>query len=84
MSRNNNQLNIRVDEEIKKAFISKARDKGTSATDLLVSFMKQYLGISSSSDEDRIKNLEEKILELEQEKERIDRLEKLLMGESRA
>jgi len=39
------QLNIRVDLELKQAFIQKAKENETSATDLLVNFMKQYLGM---------------------------------------
>lgn len=42
---NTPQLNIRVDQELKEAFIAKAKENGTTATDLLVSFMQQYLGI---------------------------------------
>lgn len=43
-----NQLNIRVDAELKRAFIDRAKAEGTSATELLVGFMKQYLGIQSN------------------------------------
>ena len=42
-----NQLNIRVDAELKRAFIERAKTEGTSATELLVGYMKQYLGIPS-------------------------------------
>ena len=42
--RNSNQLTIRVKEEIKKEFILKAKANGTNATELLVTYMKQYLG----------------------------------------
>jgi predicted HicB family RNase H-like nuclease len=42
---NTPQLNIRVPLELKEAFIQKAKDDGTTATDLIVSFMQQYLGI---------------------------------------
>jgi hypothetical protein len=39
------QLNIRVPLELKEAFIQKAKEDGTTATDLIVGFMQQYLGI---------------------------------------
>lgn len=39
------QLNIRVPVELKEAFIAKAKQDGTSATDLIIGFMQQYLGI---------------------------------------
>jgi hypothetical protein len=39
------QLNIRVSVELKEAFIAKAKEDGTSATDLIIGFMQQYLGI---------------------------------------
>lgn len=47
MSSSDNQLNIRVDAELKRAFIDRAKAEGTTATKLLVGFMKQYLGIQS-------------------------------------
>lgn len=45
---NTPQLNIRVSLELKEAFIQKAKENGTTATDLMVGFMQQYLGIESS------------------------------------
>jgi hypothetical protein len=42
---NTPQLNIRVQVELKEAFIQKAKEDGTTATDLIVGFMQQYLGI---------------------------------------
>lgn len=42
------QLNIRVDDELKRAFIDKAKADGSTATDLLVGFMRQYLGLETS------------------------------------
>lgn len=41
------QLNIRVDDELKRAFIDKAKLDNTTATDLLVGFMRQYLGLET-------------------------------------
>jgi hypothetical protein len=41
------QLNIRVDDELKRAFIDKAKVDNTTATDLLVGFMRQYLGLET-------------------------------------
>jgi predicted HicB family RNase H-like nuclease len=39
------QFNFRVETELKKAFIERARENGTTASELLVGFMQQYLGI---------------------------------------
>lgn len=62
MARDSNQLNIRVEEEIKKEFIAKAKEEGTTATELLVNYMKQYLGKHNKSAEDELlPKLEEKI-----------------------
>lgn len=44
---NTPQLNIRVPVELKEAFIQKAKEDGTTATDLIVGFMQQYLGIET-------------------------------------
>lgn len=41
------QFNFRVDPELKKAFLSKARENGTPASELLVAFMQRYLGLES-------------------------------------
>lgn len=41
------QLNIRVDDELKRAFIDRAKVDNTTATDLLVGFMRQYLGLET-------------------------------------
>lgn len=46
------QLNIRVDDELKRAFIDKAKVDNTTATDLLVSFMRQYLGLETHQNSD--------------------------------
>ena len=43
------QLNIRVALELKEAFIQKAKEDGTTATDLIVGFMQQYLGIEPNN-----------------------------------
>lgn len=49
MPASSEQFNFRVDSELKEAFIKKARDNGTTASELLVGFMQQYLGIESRS-----------------------------------
>lgn len=41
------QLNIRIDADLKEAFIQKAKENGTTATDLIVRFIQQYLGLES-------------------------------------
>ena len=42
------QFNFRLDPELKKAFIDKARIEGTTATEVLTGFVKDYLGIEDS------------------------------------
>lgn len=42
---NTPQLNIRVAPDLKEAFIEKAKENDTTATDLIVGFMQSYLGI---------------------------------------
>jgi uncharacterized coiled-coil protein SlyX len=42
---NTPQLNIRVAPDLKEAFIEKAKENDTTATDLLIGFMQSYLGI---------------------------------------
>lgn len=67
---NTPQLNIRVDQELKEAFIAKAKENGTTATDLIVGFMQQYLGIepkkpvaglASPEIDNRLSELEERL-----------------------
>jgi predicted HicB family RNase H-like nuclease len=37
------QLNIRIDDDLKEAFIKKAKENNSSATELLIEYMKYYL-----------------------------------------
>lgn len=68
-----NQLNIRVDGELKRTFIERAKADGTNATELLVGFMKEYLGIQSDDPATSIgaieanlrERLEERLTEIE-------------------
>lgn len=83
MARDSNQLNIRVEEDIKKEFIQKAKENGTTATDLLVTYMKQYLGKQlKSSEEEWLPKLEEKLEErlASFEKEMLTKLQVALGG----
>ncbi len=41
------QFNFRVETELKKAFLERARENGTTASELLVGFMESYLGVES-------------------------------------
>jgi len=83
---NTPQLNIRVDQELKEAFIAKAKEDGTTATDLIVGFMQQYLGIeptkpvagfSSVEIDSRLSELEKRL------SERIAALEEVLPGKQK-
>jgi predicted HicB family RNase H-like nuclease len=40
------QFNFRLDPELKKAFIDKARADGKTATEFLTAFVKNYLDIA--------------------------------------
>lgn len=71
MAYRDDQLNLRVDAEIKKAFIAKAKENGTTATHLIVDFMKEYLGLAPSQSSDEIAEM----------KQRLAKLEQLVMGE---
>ena len=69
------QLNLRVPAELKEAFIRKAKEDGTTATDLIVGFMQQYLGIQTTKPvlglatpevDNRLSELERRLSVLEQ------------------
>lgn len=82
---NTPQLNIRVPLELKEAFIQKAKEDGTTATDLLVGFMQQYLGIEPSKPVAGVNAVEidTRLSELEQRlSERIAALEEQQRGKS--
>ncbi len=75
---NTPQLNIRVPLELKEAFIQKAKEDGTTATDLIVSFMQQYLGIEPKKVRAGVSaaQIDTRLSELEQRlSERIEALE---------
>ena len=59
------QFNIRLDLDLKEAFFNKAREQGTTATNLIIGWIKEYLGIQpanipSTALEERIAALEER------------------------
>jgi hypothetical protein len=83
---NTPQLNIRVPLELKEAFIQKAKEDGTTATDLLVGFMQQYLGIEPSKPVQAAipTDIDNRLSELEQRlSERIAALEEQQRGKSK-
>jgi len=72
---NTPQLNIRVPLGLKEVFIQKAKEDGTTATDLIVGFMQQYLGIEPDKPvagvnavevDTRLSKLEKRIAALEE------------------
>lgn len=67
------QMNFRIPEEKKEAFLKKAKDSGTSASRLLLEFIDNYLGISPKSDEE-IASIKRKVAELEEFKERTEKI----------
>ncbi|PAX53449.1 hypothetical protein CK510_13960 [Brunnivagina elsteri CCALA 953] len=60
------QLNIRIDEELKEAFIRKAKEHNTSATELLIEYMKQYLVTPYKNESQKIEELEKRLVKVEQ------------------
>lgn len=77
------QFNFRVDTELKRAFIEKARENGTTASELLTRYMESYLGIEprkpvaglpSSEVDSRLSELEQRLVA------RIAALEEALPG----
>jgi hypothetical protein len=80
---NTPQLNIRVPVELKEAFIQKAKEDGTTATDLIVGFMQQYLGIEPKKPVEAVNAVEidARLAELEDRlSARIAALEEALPG----
>ncbi|MEB3219829.1 MAG: hypothetical protein VKN72_26820 [Nostocales cyanobacterium 94392] len=60
------QLNIRIDDGLKEAFIKKAREHNASATELLVEYMKQYLATPYKNESQKIEELEKRLVKVEQ------------------
>lgn len=60
------QLNIRIDDELKEAFIKKAREHNTSATELIIEYMKQYLKTPHKNESQKIEELEKRLVKVEQ------------------
>ncbi|MCC5632535.1 hypothetical protein LC613_33535 [Nostoc sphaeroides CHAB 2801] len=60
------QLNIRIDDELKEAFIRKAKEDNTSATELLIEYMKQYLASPQKNESQKIEDLEKRLVRVEQ------------------
>jgi hypothetical protein len=61
------QLNIRIDDELKDAFIKKAKEDNTSATELLIDYMKQYLTSPARKTEtQKIEEMEKRLRKVEQ------------------
>jgi predicted HicB family RNase H-like nuclease len=80
---NTPQLNIRVEQELKEAFIAKAKENGTTATELLIGFMQQYLGIEPKKPVAGIASLEvdSRLADLEERlSKRIAELEEVQLG----
>ncbi|AKG21370.1 hypothetical protein [Calothrix sp. 336/3] len=63
------RLNIRISPEKKDAFYQKVKQDGKNATDVLIDLIDQYLGSKVESGE---------ILEL---KQRVEKLEEVVLGE---
>lgn len=60
------QLNIRIDDALKEAFIRKAREHNTNATELLIEYMKQYLATPYQDESQKIEELEQRLVKVEQ------------------
>lgn len=69
------QMNFRIPEEKKIAFLKKAKENGTSASRLLLEFIDGYLGISSTNNNDSdLDSIKQKVAELEAFKERAEKI----------
>ncbi|BAZ40254.1 hypothetical protein NIES4101_62150 [Calothrix sp. NIES-4101] len=66
------QMNFRIPEDKKIAFLKKAKANGTSASKLLLEFIDSYLGVSPKNDE--IDSIKRKVAELEEFKERAEKI----------
>ncbi len=80
------QFNFRVEAELKKAFLQKARDNGTTASELLVGFIQEYVGVTSSSNVQAVEiaEINTRLSELEKcLSERIAVLEERLPGKQK-
>jgi predicted nucleic acid-binding Zn-ribbon protein len=80
------QFNFRVETELKKAFLEKARENGTTASELLVEFMQRYLGIEpkytraavdTTEIDNRLSEIEERL------SARIAALEEAMLGKQK-
>ena len=60
------QLNIRIDDDLKEAFIKKAKENNTSATELLIEYMKYYLASPQKGEFHKIEELERRLVLVEQ------------------
>lgn len=60
------QLNIRIDDDLKEAFIRKAKENNTSATELLIEYMKEYLASPQKNESQKIEDLEKRLVKVEQ------------------
>ncbi|WP_375494911.1 hypothetical protein [uncultured Nostoc sp.] len=66
------RINIRISPEKREAFYSKVKEEGKSVTDVLTDLIDQYVGNKVETSE---------ILEL---KQRVQKLEELMLGETAA
>lgn len=66
------QMNFRIPEEKKDAFIKKAKASGTSASRLLLEFIDSYLGLASPRNNEEIESIKKKVAELEEWKDRTE------------
>lgn len=67
------QMNFRIPEEKKVAFLKKAKANGTSGSKVLLEFIDSYLGISLNSS-DEIDSIKKRIALLEEFKERTEKI----------
>lgn len=67
------QMNFRIPEEKKIAFLKKAKENGTSASRVLLEFIDNYLGLSPTNEND-LDTIKRKVAELEEFKERTEKI----------
>jgi hypothetical protein len=70
---NETQMNFRIDKDKKKAFYEKVKADGANASQILLKFIDEYLGVSPINYEE-IDGLKQKIADLEDFRDRTEKI----------
>lgn len=72
------RLTIRIEEEKRKAFQDKLKEDGKTATEVLIAFIDQYMGLANST------NKVDKVTQIERRLQRVEEILEERLGESAA